>query len=51
MLGLLSNNVMENVRKEHMTTFHERLPICDHTLGLKFFKQVQVHYNMMIEKL
>jgi len=27
---------MENVRKEHMTTFHKRLPVCDPTLDPKF---------------
>jgi hypothetical protein len=57
MLVSLSNKVMESVRKEHMTTFHKRLPICDLSLGVEFLQQVQVHYNMnfdpemMIEKL
>jgi hypothetical protein len=57
MLASLSNKVMESVWKEHMTMFHERLLICDLALGLEFFQQLQVHYNMnldlemMIEKL
>jgi hypothetical protein len=57
MLALLSNKAMENVRKEHMTTFHKILLVCDLTLGPEFFQQVQVQYNMnpdpkmMIEKL
>jgi hypothetical protein len=48
---------MEGVRKEHMTTFHKRLLICDPAFAVEFFQQVQVHYNMnpdakmMIEKL
>ncbi len=37
---------METIQKEHMTTFHKRLLVCDASLGLKFLQQVQVHYNM-----
>jgi hypothetical protein len=57
MLASLSTNAMESVRKEHMITFHKRLPICYLALGVEFLQQVQVHYNMnpnpkvMIEKL
>jgi hypothetical protein len=35
-LASLSYKAMENVQKEHMTTFHKRLPVCDPTLDLKF---------------
>jgi hypothetical protein len=45
-LSSLSNKVMENVQKEHMTMFHKRLLVCDPSLGPNFFQQVQVHYNM-----
>jgi len=57
MLVSLSNKAMESVRKEHTTSFHKRLLVCDLTLGFEFLQQVQVHYNMnldlemMIEKL
>jgi hypothetical protein len=33
MLSSLSNKAMENIRKEHMTIFHKRLPVCDPSLG------------------
>jgi hypothetical protein len=29
MLALLNNEAMENAQKEHMTSFHKRLFICD----------------------
>ncbi len=57
MLASLSNKAMKSVQKEHMTTFHKRLPVCDLVLGAEFLQEVQVHYNMnldpkmMIEKL
>jgi hypothetical protein len=37
---------MELVRKEHYFVFCKHLPICDPTLGLDFFKEIQVHYDM-----
>jgi hypothetical protein len=46
MLALLSNKAMESVQKEHMTTFHKKLPICDPTLGPEFLQKIHVHYNM-----
>ncbi len=46
MLASLSNKAMDSVQKEHMITFHKRLPICDPTIGPKFIQQVHVHYNM-----
>jgi len=48
MLVLLRNEAIENVQKEHMTTFHKRLLICDPTLCIEFLQQVQVHYNMIL---
>jgi hypothetical protein len=39
MLALLSNKVIKSVQKEHMTTFHKRMPICDLALGLEFLQQ------------
>jgi hypothetical protein len=46
MMPLLNNKAMESVWKERMTTFHKRLPVCDPTLGVEFFQQIHVHYNM-----
>jgi len=40
MLASLSNKAVESVWKEHMTSFHKRLPIYDLALGLEFFQQV-----------
>ncbi len=37
---------MELVRKEHYFTFCKHLPVCDLTLGLNFFKEIQVHCDM-----
>jgi hypothetical protein len=42
-LSSLSNKAMENIKKEHMTTFHKRLLVCDPSFGPKFLQQVQVH--------
>jgi len=39
-LSSLSNKAMESVRKEHMITFHKKLPICDPSLGPKFLQQI-----------
>jgi hypothetical protein len=49
MLVSLSNKAMENVQKEHMTTIHKILPICELAFHLKFLQQVKVHYNMNID--
>jgi hypothetical protein len=38
MLVLLDNKAKESVQKEHMTTFHKRLPIHDPTLGIEFLQ-------------
>jgi hypothetical protein len=46
MVASLSNKAMDSVQREHLTTFHKRLPICELTFGAEFFQQVQVHYNM-----
>jgi hypothetical protein len=35
-LETLSNKVMDLVYKEHMTTFHKQLLVCNPSLGLKF---------------
>ncbi len=40
---------MELVRKEHYFAFCKHLLICDPTLGLDFFKEIQVHYDMNLE--
>jgi hypothetical protein len=37
-LEILSNKVMDVVRKEHIISFHKWLPICDLSLGLKFMQ-------------
>jgi hypothetical protein len=37
---------MDVVRKEHMTTFHKWLLVCDPSLSPKFLQEVQIHYNM-----
>ncbi len=41
--------VMELVWKEHYFTFYMHLLICDSALGLDFFKEIQVHYDMNSE--
>jgi hypothetical protein len=46
MVASLSNKAMESVQREHLIAFHKRLPICEPALGIEFFQQVQVHYNM-----
>jgi hypothetical protein len=41
--------VMELVWKEHFFYFLYAIVICDLTLGLDFFKEIQVHYDMNSE--
>jgi hypothetical protein len=49
--------VMEQVWKDHHSTFCKHLPVCDPTFGPYFLKEVQVHYvinskpKMLMEKL
>jgi hypothetical protein len=45
-LETLSNRTMDAVRKEHMTTFHKWLHVCDPSLNPKFLQEVQIHYDM-----
>jgi hypothetical protein len=40
------DKVMDQVRKDHTFAFMKHLPVRDPTLGPKFLKQIQVHYNM-----
>ncbi len=40
MLASLSNEAMESVQKEHMTSFHKRLFVCDPALSTKFLQQI-----------
>ncbi len=40
MLALLSNEAMEIVRKEHMTSFRKRLLVYDPSLSAKFIQKV-----------
>lgn len=40
---------MELVQNEHYFAFCKHLPVCDLTLGLDFFKEIQVHYGMNSE--
>ncbi len=35
--------------KDHHSTFCKHLLVCDATLGLGFFKEIQVHYDMNSE--
>jgi hypothetical protein len=48
---------MEQVRKDHSSTFCKHLFVCNPALGTNFFKEIQVHYDMnskskmLIEKL
>lgn len=39
-LETLNNKAMDEIRKEHMTSFHKWMPICDPSLGLKFLHEV-----------
>jgi hypothetical protein len=41
--------VMELLWKEHYSTFCKHLSVCDPTLSLNFFKEINVHYNMNSE--
>jgi hypothetical protein len=43
------DKVMDQVWKDHTSTFMKHLPICDLTLGLEFLKQIQVHYDMNLD--
>jgi hypothetical protein len=45
-LKSLNTKAMEVVRKDIWQSFISKLPMCDPTLGFKFLKQIQVHYNM-----
>jgi hypothetical protein len=48
---------MEQMRKDHYSTFYKHLLICDPFLDVDFLRQIQVHYDinlkleMLIEKL
>jgi hypothetical protein len=37
-LSSLNNKTMESIRKEHMTTFHKKLHVCDPSLGPEFLQ-------------
>ncbi len=39
-LETLSNKAMDVIHKEHMTTFHKQLHVCDLSLGLEFVHKV-----------
>ncbi len=41
----LIEKVMEQVRKEHYSTFCKHSPICDPGLGLEFLEEIQAHYD------
>jgi hypothetical protein len=48
-LQALTNKVMDKVRKDHTFAFTKHLPIYNPSLGPKFLKQIQVHYDMNLE--
>jgi hypothetical protein len=37
---------MEQVKKDHYSTFCKHLPICDPSRGVDFLKEIHVHYDM-----
>jgi hypothetical protein len=49
--------VMEQVWKDHHSTFYKHFPVCDPTFGPYFLKEIQVQYainskpKMLMEKL
>ncbi len=45
-MQMLMEKVMEQVKKERLTTFTKHLPIGDPSLGLKFLRQIHIHYHM-----
>jgi len=40
---------MDQVRKDHTSTFTKHMLVCNPTLGLEFLKQIHVHYNMNLD--
>jgi hypothetical protein len=36
---------MEQVKKDHLIFFTNHFLVCDSTLGLKFLRQIQIHYD------
>jgi len=36
---------MEQVKKDHLISFTNHFLVCDLTLGLKFLRQIQIHYD------
>jgi hypothetical protein len=40
---------MEQVRKDHYSTFYKYLPICDPYLGGYFLNETHVHNDMNLE--
>jgi hypothetical protein len=45
-MKMFMEKAMEHIRKEHLTTFTKHLLGCDPSLGLKFFRHIQIHYDM-----
>jgi hypothetical protein len=41
---------MEQVKKDHYSTFCKHLPICDFSLGVHFSRDIQVHYDMNLDQ-
>jgi hypothetical protein len=40
---------MEQVRKNHYSTFYKHILVCDPTLGPNFLKEIRVHYDMNLK--
>jgi hypothetical protein len=40
---------MDQVRKDHYSTFYKHLQVCDPSLGPYFLKETHFHYDMNLE--
>ncbi len=45
-LHALMDKVMDRVQKDHTSTFMKHLLVYDPTIGPKFLKHIQIHYDM-----
>lgn len=42
----LTEKAMEQIKKDHLTTFTHHLLVCDPSLVPKFMRQIKIHYDM-----
>jgi hypothetical protein len=43
------DRAMEQVRKDHYSTFCKHLLVCDISMGSDFLKEIHVHYDMNLQ--